>query len=278
MRSAILIITAILIASCAQEPDPAISGKVTRTDGTPVAGARVMIAYHLERLEDPITGRRDTAPTGHALPVHSTRDGQTGAGSGAFTADTVETNRIENPRPNPSCHGSQLIRFDLADSAIVTIFARSLHGYTDYDLLFMQPHAPGRHELNYQMLPGLYEINVTFLPDTLVSFMVPTVVDLDWDRGVRLEGCAGMDGYPAEMIDITDEKGRFSINQDDLIWRPRTFPVTAFDGAKHRLGVTAALFAIPPGASQNDSGPVRQFTEIDLSKSGHHVELTVTLR
>ncbi|MFO8030581.1 MAG: carboxypeptidase-like regulatory domain-containing protein [Cyclonatronaceae bacterium] len=274
-------VTALLVAACADDPDPDISGTVTRPDSTPVAGAEVMIAYQLE-------GREPRSSSTSAGVVDLSADLSADlfkdlsyadmAKSGSDHPDGAavpDTNRIYPPVPNPSCDGFQSVRFELADSASVTLFARSLHGLTDYDHLFQEPYPPGEHQITYQMLPGLYEINVTFLPDTLVSFIVPELADLEWDRGQPLTECDGMEGFPTETIDITDDKGRFTVNREDLIWRPRFFPITAEDGARYRLGVHAALFVRPAADDDaNDPAPVTHFREIDLSRSGHFVELT----
>ena len=276
--TAVVLLSGMMLNSCTDDPGPDISGRVLLADGTPAAGVEVMIAYYLERLENPGPSPHfEPEPAAGMTQFHRKESlaAEWRLAGDAFTPATFDTNRIYQPIPNPSCDGFQTIRFELADSASVTMFARSLHGPTDYDLLFMQPYPPGHHQLNYQMVPGLYEINVTFLPDTLVSFIVPELVKLDWDRGHELTQCAGMSGFPAEKIDITDDKGRFSVNRADLIWRPRIFRVTGTDDAAHRLGLTAALYARPLSDSGNEPVPAAMFREIDLAEAGHHVELTV---
>ncbi len=235
----------LFLSSCADDPDPDISGKVVDADGAPAAGVDVMIAYHLERLD-----------------TH------------APAAASADTNRIYLPSPNPSCDGIQTIHFELADPESVTMFARSLHGLTDYDLLFMEPYPPGTHQLTYQMIPGLYEINATFVPDTLVSFIVPETAFLEWDRDGRID-CPDGIGFPAEKIDVTDNRGRFSVNREELIWRPRIFEITGEDGVAYKLGIHAALFVRPSNQSGgNPPVPATHIREIDLTQAGHFIELT----
>ncbi len=281
----LLAVTALLcgltLGSCADDPDPDISGRVLLADGTPAAGVEVMIAYHLERLDVP--GPATDADSGSLSDISQRHcmesqlpDRQ--PDGNLLTSTAFDTNRIYQPLPNPSCDGLQSITFELADSASVTMFARSLHGLTDYDLLFMEPYPPGRHTVNYRMLPGLYDINATFIADTLVSFIVPEVAFLEWNRDGRID-CPGGPGFPTERIAVTDDRGRFSANRDDLIWRPRIFKVTGTDGAAHRLGVHAALFArLSPEPESNSPVPATHLREIELTRPGHFIELTMPVQ
>lgn len=282
--AAAALLCGLMLSSCADDPDPDISGRVLHADGSPAAGVDVMIAYHLEQLDGPGPAPDFLVPYGAHMPAQlqlEYRQGQYQMDSGRtvplLAADTpadFDTNRIYRPIPNPSCDGYQTIWFELADSATVTLFARSMHGLTDYDLLFMEPFPPGRHNTKNQMLPGLYEINATFIADTLVSLIIPETAFLEWSRDGRVD-CSEGPGFPVEVIGVTDDRGRFSVNRKELLWRPRIFEISGAGETKYRLGIHAALFVRPDTETGNNGTvPVTHIREIDLTQTGHFIELT----
>ncbi len=262
------LLMALFFAACTDDPEPDFAGKVIDSDGEPVAGVDVLIAYHLDLL------RPAESPSGTSQKQAYPLDQQPGAGE-----QDPETTRLYLPYPNPSCDGIQTLPFDLADSTVVTVFARSFSGKTDYDHLFMEPYSSGHHEITYQMIPDMYEMNVTFVPDTLVSVVVPELADLAWDREEKLTHCEGRDGFPAEVIDVTDDRGRFAADRSDLIWHHRAFWKTSPDTLRqtreeapiYRLGTTAAIFARK--MDEHEGTPA--FKEVELLNDGHFIELTV---
>ncbi len=249
-----LLLSVLLFAyGCNEQGDPFISGTVTNAAGEPVSDAEVMIAYYLDLLNP-------------EEEDHS-------SGNEAVTAD-----RVYLPWPNPVCRGeSQTLAFDLADTATVTFYARSFRDLNEYDHLFMDFYEAGRHDTSYQMVPDMYEMNVTFVEDTLVSVVVPEVLPVSWDRGEMLTHCEGNDGYPAEVLDVTDDRGRFSADRRDILWQFRAFWKTSPDSSLksrneapvYRLGTTAAVFVRDDLA---EDGTVR-LEETDLMEESSFIEI-----
>ena len=248
-----LVIAALALAGCNNEDDAFISGTVTDSHGDPVGGVEVMIAYYMDLLQPEETvrssGERDIADT-----------------------------RMYLPWPNPVCEGnSQTLAFDLSDTSRVTFYARSFRDLNEYDHIFMEKYEPGRHDISYQMVPDTYEMNVTFVQDTVVSVVVPEILPVSWDRGEMLTHCEEGEGFPAEVLGVSDERGRFSADRRDILWQYRAFWKTSPDSALktrseaplYRLGTTAAVFVRD---DIQENGTTRM-EEVDLLGEGAFIEI-----